>query len=83
VIGLPGETWSESGGHVSIDGKRLDEPYLVESRRDAGSNGLVKDGKGFFLMGDNRDYACDSRVWGPLPAKDLVGRIDRIVRPTR
>jgi signal peptidase I len=83
VVGLPGETWSESAGEVAIDGEPLDEPYLKESRRDAASNGPVRDGAGFFVMGDNRNYACDSRVWGPLPRANVIGRVDRVVRPGR
>ena len=83
VVGLPGETWSESGGYVSIDGKRIEEPYLKADRRDAGSEKAVSLGKGFFVMGDKRNYACDSRVWGPLQPTALVGRVDRIVRPGR
>lgn len=81
VVGLPGETWSESAGQVSIDGERLDEPYVKESRRDAGSNPPIRDRSAFFVMGDNRNYSCDSRVWGPLPAADVIGRVDRIVHP--
>jgi signal peptidase I len=80
VVGLPGERWSESGGRVSIDGRRLREPYLRAGRRDTGSYRPVDDGSGFFVLGDNRRSACDSRLWGPLPPDRIVGRVARVVR---
>ena len=46
----------------------LNQPYTVP----AGT---------YFMMGDNRLDSDDSRVWGPVPARDLIGRAFLIYWP--
>jgi signal peptidase I len=84
VIGLPGDVWSEKNGVIYINGKKLKEPYVKEARRDFQSHkmseippgGLKRIPKGFYLMmGDNRAQSCDSRVWGLVPRKNLIGEV--------
>jgi signal peptidase I len=75
LIGLPGETVSERNGVIYIDGKRLDEPYVQAGRRDGRSGGWKVGPDRYFMMGDNRASSCDSRVWGAVPRRNLIGTV--------
>ena len=76
IIGLPGDTWSEQNGYVYIDGKRLNEPYIRAERRDHETKPPIKIRPDrYFMMGDNRASSCDSRVWGTVPRKLLIGEV--------
>jgi len=76
LIGLPGEVWSEKGGFVYINGKKLDEPYVLSDRRDARTIAPIRIPKDhYFMMGDNRSASCDSRAWGTVPKHDLIGKV--------
>jgi signal peptidase I len=77
VVGMPGDVWSEVRGHVFIDGRRLEEPYLRATARDRqtlalsdipprGQYARIPSGL-YLLLGDNRRSACDSRAWGLIP----------------
>jgi len=76
VIGLPGDRWAERQGVVSIDGKRLREPYIRPGRRDSRTVVALTVPPGrYFLMGDNRQASCDSRVWGTVARSAIIGKV--------
>ena len=75
LIGLPGETVREKDGFIYIDGKRLNEPYIQSSRRDTESGVWPVAPGHYFFMGDNRKESCDSRRWGSVPRKNIIGEV--------
>lgn len=61
------------------------QPYLVDSVDRRGYyptrdnwGPLVVPPDNYFMMGDNRDFSLDSRYWGFVPRKDMMGRAVRL-----
>jgi signal peptidase I len=82
LIGLPGDSVRDDNGIVYINGKELDEPYIKPDRRDHGSSQTWQVPKGeYFMMGDNRAESCDSRSWGAVPRKNIIGKVIAIYWP--
>src|SRR5262245_1969813 len=79
VIGLPGETLEIRNRDVYINGRKLDELYVVhidprtiDQRDNFGPVTIPEDH--FFMMGDNRDNSNDSRFWGFASRDSFIGR---------
>jgi len=74
VIGLPGETIEAREGVIFIDGRELDEPYLVDGVTTENlPKQEIPDGH-VFVMGDNRGDSADSRAFGAIDEDTIVGR---------
>jgi len=92
VIGLPGDTVTLAGGHVYIDGRKLDESWLPASEQGQTQPGppgnsanlqqaFTVPANDYYVMGDNRTDSCDSRYWGPIPRSLIVGKVEMRVWP--
>ena len=80
IVGLPGErvVFEKEGIRVFNDknpsGFTLDETYLPASSKYADKEFLLSSSQ-YFVMGDNRSYSFDSRSWGPLDKRELIGLV--------
>ena len=85
LIGLPGETVQEKliggKGYIFIDKRRLIEPYVQPERRDSRTGTWYVPKGEYFFMGDNRAQSCDSREWGSVPRKDIIGEVFAVYWP--
>ncbi len=82
VIGVPGDTVTVSAdGAVTVDGVTLNEPYINDMSNPYMPKTITLGPGQYFVLGDNRGDSDDSRDWGPVPRKDIVGRADLVYWP--
>jgi len=82
IVGLPGETVTVRDNQVIISGGSAEEPfvldeaeYLPAEKRTSGDESVTLGQDEYFVLGDNRGSSLDSRSFGPLPERHIVGRV--------
>ncbi len=99
VVGLPGEQVTLRDDYLEIAGVVYEEPYVYHpptppacgARPDCGRHEPSPRSHRFgtvpascvLVLGDNREWSTDSRVYGPVPAELVVGRVAACLRPPR
>jgi signal peptidase I len=72
LVGLPGEKLEIKDGRIHINGQPLAEKHAMnEDFANFGPVTIPADS--YFVMGDNRPASADSRYWGFLPKRNLIG----------
>ena len=79
IIGMPGETIKCKDGIIYINGKKYKDPFGYGKTSDF-SKVKLKKGE-YFLLGDNREVSQDSRYFGPVKEKYLLGETNFIIFP--
>lgn len=78
IVGLPGELVEIREGRVWINRKPLDESYLpadVTTTVHGKTTFWRLEQDEYFVLGDNRANSLDSRQFGPVPLKAILGEV--------
>jgi signal peptidase I len=80
IIALPGQSVYLNHGKVYVDSQPLAEPYLPGKTLTFAcekneSEFFVMGRDEFFVLGDNRNNSTDSRIFGPVPRQNILGKV--------
>lgn len=74
IVGLPGESISFVDGHLCVNGKPLDEPYLKYSS-DWEHPATVLGPDEYYFVGDNRSMPFDYHYKGAAERRRIIGKV--------
>ncbi|MDO5478151.1 MAG: signal peptidase I [Clostridia bacterium] len=76
VIGLPGDKIKLDDGKVYRNGILLKETYVNPAEEPMYATKEIEIPEGYiWVMGDNRNHSTDSRVIGPVPVENVIGKL--------
>jgi signal peptidase I len=76
IVGLAGDRVAIEDGVLAVNGRLQKESYVDQSQVDSVYFGPVVVPRGdVFVLGDNRADSHDSRDYGAVPRRSLIGRV--------
>jgi len=79
IVGLPGETIEISQGKIKIENEKgsfyLDESKYLSENYTVGEFKISLGKDEYFVLGDNRFHSLDSRAFGPIHKRQIIGRV--------
>jgi signal peptidase I len=80
IVGLEGDVVAVHNGVLWRNGERVVEPYIPEPIFGEWPAERVPAGH-FYVMGDNRNNSRDSRFFGAVPRRELIGKAEAVFWP--
>jgi signal peptidase I len=81
LVGMPGDRLSMREGRLIRNGRTLDERFIRVCRNNPDGctfpRAITVPAGHFFLLGDNRGASDDSRFWGAVPRRAIIGPVTR------
>ncbi len=74
VIGLPGDSLEIRDGYLYRNGQMLREDYIKEEMI-LGFDSVIVPEDHVYVLGDNRNHSSDSRIVGPIPTRNIQGKV--------
>ncbi len=74
ILGLPGDTIAFQSGQLYVNGKKLDEPYVVHHSPWELPERTVKPGH-VYLIGDNRGTVMKRHKFGQVEISRIIGGV--------
>jgi signal peptidase I len=81
VIGIPGDSLKSKGNTIYLKNASqhvgwhaLREKWTHTEPLGQAITPITLKKNQYFMMGDNHSDSCDSRMWGPVPRSDIIGK---------
>ena len=74
IVGLPGEYVQLIGGRLQIDDVEIHEPFIYDSQSRKDRTWALRDDE-YVVLGDNRRHSRDSGTFGPVPRRNILGKV--------
>ena len=82
IVALPGDSFRIDRGQVLVNNHPVSEPYVPEEYRDNRSYEAIVVPQGeYFVLGDHRSIASDSRDFGPVKRSLIYGKATFVYWP--
>jgi signal peptidase I len=79
IVAIGGDTVSIKDGHAVVNGVEEAEPFVKPCGGGYECNlpkTITVPSGDYFMLGDNRGESDDSRYWGPIPGKWIIGKVE-------